>query len=413
MAIKPKMDSKALVRDLQLRITKVFLPGTAISSYNWFVGRKDQMTRAMSGVLQPGRHVILFGERGVGKTSLAKVLVETQENDGARTLETMTINCDESDDFTTLWRKIFRVLPYREENGKMLYMDRLLPEEDVDIFPDDVRHCLSGFRDPFLIVIDEVDQLRNENARKLLAATIKNLSDHSANTTLMLVGVADTVDELIQEHQSIVRSLIQVQMPRMSRSEIIEIVKKRFEYQLDMAIDAEACEMIAVFSRGFPFYAHSFGLYAGQKALDEGRLNVVRDDVVAATVDVALNSFNLHSAYHRATMSPQPSNRYDTALIACALAKSDEHGFFSAADVRQPLSVLLNKTVDIPGYKHYLTEFCREERREILQPIGESGRKRYRFRDPLMLPFVIINAFGHGKLDMSVLEAVNRPETVH
>ncbi|MGH9932573.1 MAG: AAA family ATPase [Pyrinomonadaceae bacterium] len=407
------MDSKTRARELQLRITKVFLPGTAISSYDWFVGRQEQMTRAMSGVLQPGRHVILFGERGVGKTSLAKVLVESLHNDGCRTLETMTINCDESDDFTTLWRKIFRVLPSGKENGKTVYMDRQLPVEDVDISPDDVRHCLSGYREPFLIVIDEVDQLTDHTARKFLAATIKNLSDHSANTTLMLVGVADTVDELIQEHQSIVRSLIQVQMPRMSREEIIEIVKKRFQYQLDMSIDAEACNMIALFSRGFPFYAHSFGLYAGQKALGEGRLNVTRQDVGTATADVALNAFNLHSAYHRATMSPQPSNRYDIALIACALARSDDHGFFSAADVRRPLSVLLNKTVDIPGYKHYLIEFCGEKRRQILQPIGEKGRMRYRFRDPLMLPFVIINAFGHGKLDMNILEAISRPETIH
>jgi hypothetical protein len=47
------------------------------------------------------------------------------------------------------------------------------------------------------------------------SATIKTLSDNASSikTTLILVGVADSVDELIGEHQSIERAIKQVPMP--------------------------------------------------------------------------------------------------------------------------------------------------------------------------------------------------------
>jgi MoxR-like ATPase len=63
---------------LRTKIFNVFLPGTPISDFDFFAGRKQQMNAVTSAIMQPGRHAILFGERGVGKTSLAKVLVELE-----------------------------------------------------------------------------------------------------------------------------------------------------------------------------------------------------------------------------------------------------------------------------------------------------------------------------------------------
>jgi Cdc6-like AAA superfamily ATPase len=387
-------------RELRLKIQKVFVPGTPISKYDLFSGRHDQMTQAMGAVLQPGRHVAVFGERGVGKTSLAKVLITTQESDGYHTLETLTMNCDESDDFTTLWRKIFRVLPYGYDEGKTVYLDSFLPTEEV--LPDDVRYCLSRFRSPSLIALDEIDKLKNSDARNLLAATIKNLSDHATNTTLILIGVADSVDELIDEHKSVARALVTVPMPRMSDAEIAEIVDTGTR-NLGMTIDESATRSVINFSRGFPFYAHSFGLHGGLKAIDDKRLNITVQDVGEATVNVALSAREIQTAHYKAVLSAQKTSRYETALLACALAEADSRGLFAAAAVRYPLSVLLNRDIDIPRYKHYLTEFCKPERGAILEPRGEKGRLRYRFADPLMLPFVVISAVGSQKLSLERL----------
>src|SRR5947209_14428963 len=114
------------------------------------------MNQVLAAIMQPGRHAILFGERGVGKTSLAQVLVDLERDNGFRTLRDGTIDCDESDDFTSLWSKVFGDLSVTYESI------------DTLISPDDVRVALSRFEEPTLIVLDEVDQLKDENAKSLL-----------------------------------------------------------------------------------------------------------------------------------------------------------------------------------------------------------------------------------------------------
>jgi len=72
--------------------------------------------------------------------------------------------------------------------------------------------------------------LKKGEVTTLLADTIKNLSDHSLDVTIILIGVADTVDELIEGHKSIERALVQVPMPRMSSQELNQIIDKGFQY---------------------------------------------------------------------------------------------------------------------------------------------------------------------------------------
>ncbi len=296
---------------LKAEIPTVFVPGAPIESYDFLAGRTKEMTSVHNAIIQPGRHVILFGERGVGKTSLAQVLVDIKRGDGFHTLETASMDCDESDDFSSLWHKIFCVLPYDEVDGMTRYIDVLMHDE---ISPDNVRFALSRFRKPSLIVIDEVDQLINEEAKSLLTATIKNLSNHRVNTTLILIGVADSVNELIVERKSAERSLVQVRMPRMLPSELVAIIDRGLEI-LGMTIEPYAREIIIGLSKRLPYYTHSYGLFAGQKALGENRLAITRDDVMLATLDVAESAFNVRTAYYDATHSNQSNNLYNTALL--------------------------------------------------------------------------------------------------
>ena len=71
-----------------------------------------------------------------------------------------------------------------------------------------------------IIIFDEFDKIKRADLIAAMADTIKALSDYSVNATIFIIGVADSVDELIREHQSIERALIQIPMPRMSDDEI-------------------------------------------------------------------------------------------------------------------------------------------------------------------------------------------------
>lgn len=393
----------------RVRLTSAFRPGAPVDTQDFLAGRTDQLTDILNATWQPGRHVILFGERGVGKTSVAKVVVEIKIAGGTHVLDSKTINCDESDDFSSIWHKAFGNIRITIED-KRTTLDELLP---AIVSPDDVRSALVSLGGDTLIVLDELDQLKDEIAKNLMAATIKNLSDHSVNTTLLLVGVADTLDELIAEHKSIERALVQVQMPRMTNDELKEIVNRGLQ-SIDMTIEDYAKDLIARFSFGLPYYTHSLSLYSGLKAIDDGRVHINVSDVFTVTATAVTKSHSILSVYLKAATSPQPNNLYADVLLACALTNPDALGFFSPADISASMSAIMGKRYYVPAYVRHLNEFCDERRGPILHKQGEVYKARYRFVDPLMQPFIILKALSEGKIDESLaVIQVRNAETIH
>jgi Cdc6-like AAA superfamily ATPase len=188
----------------------------------------------MDAVNQRGQHAIVFGERGVGKTSLSFVIATKIRKPGTDIL-TPRVNCDSADNFTTLWRKVFSAVDLIKEKPSIGFQMTIFQESTkaADVLPnpcgpDDVRRLLTIISDSALVVIvfDEFDRLTDETARRAMADTIKVLSDNSVPVTLVLVGVADSVDSLIAEHQSIERAMVQIPMPRMSQPECVRLLKK-------------------------------------------------------------------------------------------------------------------------------------------------------------------------------------------
>jgi Cdc6-like AAA superfamily ATPase len=82
----------------------VFTPGAPINERDLFAGRLAQVRQIVNSISQRGYHAVLFGERGVGKTSLSNVLADFLTEAGQK-VAVCRINCDGSDTFTTLWKK--------------------------------------------------------------------------------------------------------------------------------------------------------------------------------------------------------------------------------------------------------------------------------------------------------------------
>jgi Cdc6-like AAA superfamily ATPase len=395
-------------------ISQAFSPTAPINRAVLFAGRSEQIDRVISAVFQRGQHVIIFGERGVGKTSLANCLFDFLSQAGVQSMESGTINCDASMDFSSLWHKIFRDMSIKtpalqaagfsaqpEEQHSSL--EALVPER---VTPDDVRHVLKTLPNKSMIIIDEMDRIGNkQETTTLLADTIKTLSDHSIDSTLILVGVADSVDELIHEHKSTERALAQIHMPRMSDPELIEILNKAL-VPAEITIDEDAKSKIVRLSKGLPHYTHLLGLHAALTAINTKRNAIIKADIIKA-IEVALKEAqqSIISAYNLATTSPR-ENLYKQVLLACALVPPDELGTFSAADVRKPMSEIMKRTYDIPAFSQHLKAFCSEERGPILQRTGAKRRYRFRFINPLLQPFVIMRGINDGLIPQSALDTL-------
>lgn len=369
-------------------VSRVFTPGSPIDEYALFSGREPQTMDVVNAINQKGQHVVLFGERGVGKTSLANILSEVFVDDSGRPVWAVKVNCATTDTFHSLWARVFREMS-REEDFEAQWSET--PPD-----PEDLRYVLQRLDERLLIVIDELDRFEDGEGLSLLADTIKTLSDHAVDVTLILVGVAHAIDDLVGDHQSVERALTQIRMQRMSTAELEQIIDTGLS-RLSMRISAEARRRVARLSEGLPYYTHLLALYATQRAVQDDRAEVAPIDVersIGNAVEKVQHS--IRTAHQTAVRSTRDESQFAEVLLACALAEKDDMGYFPAGAVRAPLSRIMGKPREIPHFARHLHKFAEERRGGVLEKSGKKGSHFYRFANPLLQPFVILSSVAKG-----------------
>ncbi len=236
-----------------------------------------------------------------------------------------------------------------------------------------------------------------------MADTIKTLSDRGVNASVLIVGVADSVAELISSHASVERALVQIPMPRMSPAEIRQIITTGLT-RLTMNIEQNALDQMVSLSQGLPYITHLLGLHTSRAAFGRRSKQVNSSDVDNG-IERALEKWqqSVRNAYYIAVNSSQPGNIFRDVLLACALAEPDDLGYFSAAGIRAPLRQITGKDYDIPNFARHLKLFSEASRGDIIERIGETRRLRYRFISPLMRPYIVMRAYSDGLLKRSII----------
>jgi Cdc6-like AAA superfamily ATPase len=382
-----------------------------------FAGRLNQVQQILSAVSQRGYHAVLFGERGVGKTSLSNVLSDLLRDTGATGYLLTRVNCDASDDYSSLWRKALRdIVITKSRPGIGFTADQIEVSQSIidalpDILtPDEIRRVLGQLAQgaTLVVVFDEFDRIQQNIVTVTMADTIKMLSDYSVPATILLIGVADSVDELIQEHQSTERALVQVPMPRMSDDEVKEIIVRGLD-RLKMTTDNDALDHMVSLSQGIPYITHLLALHTARAAAQANMTNISADHL-SVGIERALAQWqqSIRSAYYEATKSPQPGHIYKEVLLACALAEVDDLRYFTAAAVRKPLRIITGRPYEIPNFARHLKELSGSIRGEILQRTGEKRRIRYRFASPILRPYIIMRGFGDKIITKAMLNKITR-----
>jgi Cdc6-like AAA superfamily ATPase len=371
------------------KINEAFTPEAPINHKDLFAGRERERDKVINTIFQRGAHVIMFGERGVGKTSLANTIFDFIVMVGGSNFGMARVTCSRAMNFESIWRMILGQFSIEWEE-KVMPLSTWLPENPHS---ENVRETLSFMSNPSIIVIDEINEIADATTLKALADTVKTLSDNSIPTTLILVGVADSVDQLIADHASIDRALIQVRMPRMSKKELLEVIDKGLA-SCEIQVEKEVRERLADYSQGLPSYTHLLAREAALAAVKVGRIKINEVDLRTAVKEAVDNQLGMHlTAYTNAVSVPR-GTMFRPVLLACALAEKDEKGFFYAKDVMPPLCEIVGKKIEIPAFARHLKDFS-ERRGTILE---QKGRK-YRFRKPLMEPFVILRGLADNLIN--------------
>jgi hypothetical protein len=407
LAAQPRdLDDPQVRQEKVFEVSQVFTPGAPVTRSDLFAKRGDRMDDLVQTIGQRGQHAVVYGERGVGKTSFVTVMADIYST----VFLSGRVICASGEDFSTVMRHLFTSILVDTAKPQAGFTPRSQHEtapatkllDNPEISPDDVRRALAYLSrsEAVVVLVDEFDRITEPSVRRKFADTLKALSDHVVNATVVLVGVADTVGELIAEHESITRALTQIHMPRMEAAELGETIDRALT-TLGMEIEPQARQAIIELSRGLPSYVHRLGLHATTAAVREGRLRILGEDVgIAIREAVEKMQEYVTGIYQKATWSTRRTN-YEKVLLACALSPVDDKGFFAPADVRGPLTKLMGRKYDIPNFISNLNQLASEHRGPVLQKAGEARSFRYRFKDPLVQPYVILRGIDKGILDFS------------
>ena len=380
---------------------KVFTPHMPVSETDLLFGRQNEVKALFETINTPGQHVLLYGERGVGKTSLANVMAALVQV--ASTQELFVKRCDSHDNFATILAAPLgrvgadltlmevekaaesevgggaSVGPFSVESSRSQEVVATY-QANGKLSPSTVGAALGTLRG--LLVIDEADAISQDADRRQLAELIKNLSDAGSPFKIMVVGIAATGAELTAAHPSVARCLREVKLRRMAPAELRAIVVSGAE-SLGLHYTSDAVETIVKLSAGYPHFTHLLALKCAEEAIGEQRTRIENRHLRAAlrlAVDDAEGT--LRRVYGDAVRSQ--SDLYRQILVACATFETEE---FSSAELRDAIERVAGLPISQGSLNNYFQRLVSNTGSAILR---RTGQGHYRFEDPRMAGYVRI-----------------------
>lgn len=344
-----------------------------------FIGREAHLRRMIAAVEQERAHIVLFGDRGRGKTSLANGFAALAEKAG---IETVRRACGIHTTYERLFRGLLAEIPGRmlRDGNHLAHAADLLPPGDFGA--DEVCDILARLRAPVVLVVDEFDRAASDRLRSEIAETIKTLSDQGANATLLLIGVAASLEDLLGWQPSVQRAILAIALPPMDDAEVARLVAAGAT-AAGLDFDPAAVALIVRLSRGMPYYAHLLSLYTARAAAERGApASVTRADAVAGAEQVMQKqAAELGTAWTRAMAVAGG----EAALVAAALAPFDEDGRIAPAALPEEV----HPAIDV---------LCTEAGGSVMFRTDEPGGARIGFRLPAVAHQVLLQALRAGRL---------------
>lgn len=414
--------SNLFKKSLTLReIENAFTPAKEVIDSARFAGRKKEVENAYYALMSEGVNIAVYGNRGVGKTSLSKQIINIASGDTS--LIKKLGFTEEKLDFLCVYlacggienhRKLLeRLVTSNDCLAEWIYQipsakktveawhpslsagvasikadtqteestSSVISQHDIEaIFTNALGEVAKAkvTHDGVLIVLDEFDQIKDSSG---FASFMKSLATNVPQVRFCITGVAHDIRNLMTEHGSIDRlfsgSLIEMKpMTDDELTEVIELAEKRIESRI--TFDDTARIRVLDLAQGHPYMVHLIGKFSLRLAFEEEKNLIDNDLVNRALSEIAARAADpiLEGRYKKAVGS---SSQREIVLKSMAQVQKD-----GEIHTKDAYPIALEQNVD--NSSQYVGQLVLPEYGAEITKVRE---RYYRFNDSLFHAYVI------------------------
>lgn len=408
-------------------IENAFQPAKEISDIDRFAGRAKPVREAFLALLAEGANLAIVGNRGIGKTSLARQIQNFGRGDNSL-LHKLGIELDHVHDYNVMYFACGNEMTNREDLllrlltsdaclGPWLYdvpktkkmIHTLSPkvsakllgiggevgtshsvEETRDvasapqsieaIFENVVRNLVDEnlTKDGILIIVDEFDQITDPSG---IGPFLKAMATNTRKIKFCIVGVAMDIQELMKEHESADRLFAGtiIGLDPMSGNELGEIISIARQKALDFfEFSDEARSRLIGLAQGHPYLVRLVGKFAFRAANMSGQRIIDLHDIEAVLQSIAENGSDpvLEGRYRKAVAS---SKQRESVLKALSENQDDRGEVWTTEAYKSALEV------GVENSSQYVGQLVTPEFGAEIEKVRE---RYYRFKDSLFAAYV-------------------------
>ncbi|MGY8018419.1 ATP-binding protein, partial [Klebsiella pneumoniae] len=345
----------------------------------------------------PGRHCMIYGDRGIGKSSLANATVIGGRQYNVLLGEYFNVKCDTNTKFKDIVSECAIFISqnpekFKEEKvikaglsakffsfftGNVGYEEKITIERD-EITPRKAATTIGIVEG--ILVVDEFDVL-DDHTKKAVAEFIKQISDINSKLKVLLVGISKDGKSLTAGHESVNRCLHEVYLGGVDDKHLLEVISLG-EIGLGLTFDKEIKTQIVDISNGFPYFTHLLCKEAAEAAL-AGSDKVIDSSIFSKSIEKSVENAEgrLRREYEDAIRSAK-TDVYRKILYSASKFKNEEFG----------VKDWINQIYQDTGVRYNNQSMSNYTGRLIKKDYGATikrlSRGVYKFNDPRMPSFI-------------------------
>lgn len=387
-------------------VRKVFTPFSPIELEDSLFGRQNEVQDLLATINTPGQYALIYGDRGVGKSSLAFVTSKLAEE--CWNYEVSIRRCDSETSLTQILSDILRAigLDPNKTTEKSEIAQGGGAKAGIGLFGGDVKSqrvrssesdSAKDFQSPSwlsqtvkdhraLLIVDELDSIASEEEKRKIAEFVKFLSDARSEFKMLLVGVSSTGRDLVSNHKSVERCINEIVLNPIKISDLRNIITNGAS-KLALTFDEDVVDDIVDISGGYPHFVHLMALRCAEQAVLSD-VNVIRKDMLPSALkrSARFSDGRFKRVYEECIAKNTDVSR--KVLLGAALCH--HKGFLLGELMEMTVSA-----VDSSLSKRQIESALRRiVGLDTLDVIARVERGHYRFSDPRMAPYIkMLNGF--------------------